>query len=243
MLRSSSNLLLKAVQNCVATSSQFAAREFTSTSRAQTSKSLKYAAALGLGSGVAALGGAALWASADEAEHGLEAPQYPWSHEGFFESFDHTAIRRGHQVYQQVCSACHSLQYIHYRDLVGVCYTEDEAKAMAAEVEVVDGPNDEGEMFERPAKLSDPLPAPYANELAARFSNGGAYPPDLTLITTARHDGQNYIFSLLMGYREPPAGVSVRALQLVVWLPTCPSARPQPLLRLLTNTASTRLLL
>ena len=109
-----------------------------------------------------------------------------------------------------MCAACHSLQYIHWRDLVGVAYTEDEAKALAADVEVTDGPNDEGEMFDRPGKLSDVLPAPYANEQAARYANGGAYPPDLSLLAAARLDGSNYIFSLLMGYREPPAGISVR---------------------------------
>lgn len=92
-------------------------------------------------------------------------------------------IRRGHQVYQQVCASCHSMSLISYRDLVGVAYTEEETKAMAAEIEVVDGPNDEGEMFTRPGKLSDRFPQPYANEQAARFANGGAYPPDLSLIT------------------------------------------------------------
>ncbi|KAJ1390868.1 Cytochrome c1 [Sesbania bispinosa] len=81
---------------------------------------------------------------------------------------------------------------------------------MAAEIEVVDGPNDEGEMFTRPGKLSDRFPEPYANEAAARFANGGAYPPDLSLITKARHNGQNYVFALLTGYRDPPAGVSIR---------------------------------
>ena len=102
------------------------------------------------------------------------------------------------------------MQQIHFRDLVGVAYTDDEAKALAAEIEVTDGPNDEGEMYERPGRLSDGLPAPYANEAAARYANGGAYPPDLSLITKARHDGQNYVFALLLGYREPPAGVTVR---------------------------------
>lgn len=92
-------------------------------------------------------------------------------------------IRRGHQVYQQVCASCHSMSLISFRDLVGVAYTEEETKAMAAEIEVVDGPNDEGEMFTRPGKLSDRFPQPYANEQAARFANGGAYPPDLSLIT------------------------------------------------------------
>lgn len=164
-------------------------------------------AGAGVATGLAVFAGTAI---ADEAEHGLEAPNYPWPHDGFFSAYDHRAIRRGFQVYQQVCATCHSMNQIHYRDLVGVCYTEEEAKEMAAETEVVDGPNDEGEMFERPGRLSDKLPAPYANEEAARFANGGAYPPDLSLITKARHNGLNYVFSLLLGYRETPAGVSVR---------------------------------
>jgi ubiquinol-cytochrome c reductase cytochrome c1 subunit len=160
---------------------------------------------------LAGLAGCTWVAAADhEGEHGMPAVSWPWSHEGMLDSYDHAAIRRGFQVYQQVCAACHSLQYIHYRDLVGVCYSEEEAKAMAADVEVADGPNDEGEMFERPGRLSDPLPSPYTNEQAARYANGGAYPPDLSLITTARPNGQNYLFSLLLGYKEPPAGVSVR---------------------------------
>lgn len=75
------------------------------------------------------------------------------------------------------------MSLLSYRDLVGVAYTEEEVKAMAAEIEVVDGPNDEGEMFTRPGKLSDRFPQPYPNEQAARFANGGAYPPDLSLIT------------------------------------------------------------
>lgn len=112
--------------------------------------------------------------------------------------------------FAQVCATCHSLEQIHFRDLVGVCYTEDEAKELASNIEVVDGPNDEGEMFDRPGKLSDKMPSPYSNEEAARFANGGAYPPDLSLITKARHNGHNYVFSLITGYREPPAGVSVR---------------------------------
>ncbi|CAH1422560.1 unnamed protein product [Lactuca virosa] len=148
--------------------------------------------------------------ASDEAEHGLESPNYPWPHQGILSSYDHASIRRGHQVYQQVCASCHSMSLISYRDLVGVAYTEEETKAMAAEIEVVDGPNDEGEMFTRPGKLSDRFPQPYANEQAARFANGGAYPPDLSLITKARHNGQNYVFALLTGYRDPPAGVSMR---------------------------------
>merc|ERR1711959_384137 len=83
--------------------------------------------------------------SADEAEHGLHSVQYPWPHNGIFSSYDHASIRRGHQVYQQVCAACHSVSLLHYRDLVGVAYTEEECKLMAEDAEVVDGPDDTGE--------------------------------------------------------------------------------------------------
>uniref|UniRef100_A0A803LEH0 Cytochrome c domain-containing protein n=1 Tax=Chenopodium quinoa TaxID=63459 RepID=A0A803LEH0_CHEQI len=161
-----------------------------------------------VGAGVTGLVSFATVASADEAEEGLHSASYPWPHQGILSSYDHASIRRGHQVYQQVCASCHSMSLISYRDLVGVAYTEDEVKEMAAEV--VDGPNDEGEMFTRPGRLSDRFPQPCANEQAARYTNGGAYPPDLSLITKARHNGQNYVFSLLTGYRNPPAGVSVR---------------------------------
>ncbi|KAK2974359.1 hypothetical protein RJ640_021215 [Escallonia rubra] len=163
-----------------------------------------------IGAGVSGVLSCATVAYSDEAEHGLECPSYPWPHNGILSSYDHASIRRGHQVYQQVCASCHSMSLISYRDLVGVAYTEEETKAMAAEIEVVDGPNDEGEMFTRPGKLSDRFPQPYANEEAARFANGGAYPPDLSLITKARHNGQNYVFALLTGYHDPPAGIAIR---------------------------------
>ena len=104
------------------------------------------------------------------------------------------SIRRGYQVYREVCAACHSLDRIAWRNLVGVSHTVDEVKAMAEEVEYEDGPNDQGEMFQRPGKLSDYMPAPYANEEAARAGNGGALPPDLSLIIKARHGGPVSIF-------------------------------------------------
>ncbi|KAJ6937516.1 hypothetical protein NC652_011984 [Populus alba x Populus x berolinensis] len=186
--------------------SSFTSKKFHDDAGSVGMKSLRAFALLGAGlSGFLSF---ASVASADEAEHGLECPSYPWPHNGILSSYDHASIRRGHQVYQQVCASCHSMSLISYRDLVGVAYTEEETKAMAAEIEVVDGPNDEGEMFTRPGKLSDRFPQPYSNEQAARFANGGAYPPDLSLITKARHNGQNYVFSLLTGYRDPPAGVS-----------------------------------
>lgn len=113
-------------------------------------------------------------------------------------------------MYKQVCSACHSLQYVKYREFVGALMTEEEAKNEAAEVQVTDGPDDEGNMFQRPGKLADGLPRPYPNEEAARAANNGAYPPDLTYITLARHGGEDYVFSLLTGYEETPAGISMQ---------------------------------
>ncbi|OBZ73492.1 Cytochrome c1, heme protein, mitochondrial [Grifola frondosa] len=144
------------------------------------------------------------------AEEGLHSPQYPWSHSGLLDSFDHASIRRGYQVYREVCAACHSLDRTAWRNLVGVSHTVDEVKAMAEEVEYEDGPNDQGEMFQRPGKLSDYMPPPYPNEEAARASNSGALPPDLSLIVKARHGGADYIFALLTGYRDPPAGFEIR---------------------------------
>ncbi|GBE86475.1 cytochrome C1 family-domain-containing protein [Sparassis latifolia] len=144
------------------------------------------------------------------AEDGLHPPHYPWPHAGLLDTFDHASIRRGYQVYREVCAACHSLDRIAWRNLVGVSHNVDETKAMAEAVEYEDGPNDEGEMFQRPGKLSDYMPPPYPNEEAARASNGGALPPDLSLIVKARHGGADYIFSLLTGYRDPPAGFDIR---------------------------------
>ncbi|KAM6496866.1 Cytochrome C1 family domain containing protein [Amanita muscaria] len=144
------------------------------------------------------------------ADEGLHPAAHPWSHQGWFDSFDHASIRRGFVVYREVCAACHSLDRIAWRNLVGVSHTVDEVREMAEAVEYTDGPGDEGEMFQRPGKLSDYLPGPYPNEQAARASNGGALPPDLSLIVKARHGGADYIFSLLTGYVDPPAGVEIR---------------------------------
>lgn len=140
----------------------------------------------------------------------IPAPEYPWNHHGAMSAYDSGALRRGHQVYAQVCATCHSMDRIAFRNLIGVSHTEDEVKAICEELDVMDGPNDEGEMFERPGKPSDYFPRPYANEEAARFSNNGAYPPDLSLICKARFGGPSYVFALLTGYRDPPAGVPPR---------------------------------
>ncbi|CAH1109622.1 unnamed protein product [Psylliodes chrysocephalus] len=140
----------------------------------------------------------------------LHPPKNIWSHTGLFSAFDHASIRRGYEVYKQVCAACHSMRFIAYRNLVGVSHTELEAKAEAEEQMVEDGPDDQGNMFKRPGKLSDYFPSPYPNEEAARAANNGAYPPDLSYIVSARHGGEDYIFALLTGYCDAPAGVVLR---------------------------------
>jgi len=146
------------------------------------------------------------------AEEGLHATHYPWEHAKHYKTFDHAALRRGFQVYREVCAACHSLSRIPYRSLVGNIMTVDEAKALAEENEYDTEPNDEGEIEKRPGKLSDYIPSPYKNDEAARAANNGALPPDLSLITKARHGGCDYIFSLLTGYpEEPPAGAVVQS--------------------------------
>jgi ubiquinol-cytochrome c reductase cytochrome c1 subunit len=132
--------------------------------------------------------------------------QYGWPHDNALSSFDHKSIRRGFQVYRQVCASCHSVNKIAFRNLVGVTHTEAEMKKIAESYDVEDGPNDIGEMFERPGKLSDKIPSPYKNEQQARSANNGALPPDLSLMVKSRHAGIDYIFSLLTGYVEAPAG-------------------------------------
>jgi ubiquinol-cytochrome c reductase cytochrome c1 subunit len=166
--------------------------------------------ALGLvGTGTATGLGLTLALNADlfAADHGCHPARYPWYHEGMFNTLDHASVRRGYEVYKQVCAACHSMKYTYYRHLVGVSHTEDEAKAEAAEAMVTDGPNDEGNMFQRTGKLSDHFPSPYPNDEAAKVANNGALPPDLSLIAFARKGGVDYLYSLLTGYCDAPAGV------------------------------------
>jgi len=144
------------------------------------------------------------------ADISIHAPSLPWSHNGLMDSLDHASIRRGYQVYKQVCAACHSMRYLAYRNLVGVTHTEEEAKAEAEEIQTMDGPDEAGEMFMRPGKLADYFPKPFANDAAASAANNGAIPPDLSFITLARHGGADYIYHLLNGYCDPPAGIELR---------------------------------
>ncbi|CAI8377339.1 MAG TPA: cytochrome c1 [Rhodobiaceae bacterium] len=136
-----------------------------------------------------------------------------WSFAGPFGTYDRNALRRGFQVYKEVCASCHGMKQISFRNLSqpgGPEFSEAEVKAIAAEYEVTDGPDDYGDMYERPALPKDRFVEPYPNVNAARAANGGAYPPDLSLITKARSGGPDYIHALLSGYKEAPEGVEMR---------------------------------
>ena len=135
-----------------------------------------------------------------------------WSFNGLFGKFDRGSLQRGYQVYSEVCAACHSMKYLSYRNLSekgGPEFSIEQAKAIAASFEVTDGPNADGEMFTRPGKLSDKFLMPYENDKAAQAANGGAYPPDMSVLAKARSGGADYIYSLLLGYEEAPSGMSL----------------------------------
>jgi len=153
-----------------------------------------------------------------------------WSFAGFFGRFDQIQLQRGFQVYREVCAACHGLELIAFRSLGaegGPHFTEPEVRALAAEYSVADGPDESGEMFERPGRPSDYLPNPFPNEQAAAAALGGAAPPDLSIIAKARgisrgiqwtildfftqyqEAGPDYIHALLSGYEDPPPGMTV----------------------------------
>ena len=176
------------------------------------------------------LGGAKTASAADDA-HGAVPPSLKWSFAGPFGKFDQAQLQRGLKIYKEVCSACHSLNYIAFRNIAdagGPGYSVAQAEAFASDYKIQDGPNDKGEMFERPGRPADYFPAPFANEQAARASNGGAYPPDLSLIAKARgyergfpqflfdaftqfqEKGPNYVDALLQGYEDKaPAGFTL----------------------------------
>jgi len=146
-----------------------------------------------------------LSSTAMAAKDAPKPPQREWSFDGMFGQFDKAELQRGFQVYKEVCSACHGMQKLSYRNLTALGYSEDQVKAIAAEYMVTDGPNDEGDMFERPARPADRFRSPFANVQAARYANNGAYPVDLSLITKARKYGADYIHALMTGYKDAPA--------------------------------------
>jgi ubiquinol-cytochrome c reductase cytochrome c1 subunit len=177
------------------------------------------------------------WAAEEGGEHATAEPaHYPikhphemeWSFAGPFGTYDKGQLQRGLKVYKEVCAACHSMQLVPFRAMEGLGYSEAQVKALAAEYTITDGPNDAGDMFERPGLPSDHFPSPYANHQAAAASNNGAAPPDMSLLAKARgvtrgfplfvfdiftqyqEAGPDYIHSLLTGYDEtPPEGMEI----------------------------------
>ncbi|WP_438278559.1 cytochrome c1 [Nitrobacter sp.] len=183
---------------------------------------------------VFAVAGLLVWDSGSRAmaaEHSPNPPSLNWSFAGPLGRFDQAQLQRGYKVYKEVCSACHSMNLVHYRNLTdpgGPGFTVAQATALAAEIQVKDGPNDAGEMFERPGRIADKFPAPFPNENAARVANGGAAPPDLSLMAKARgyergfpqfifdaftqfqEKGPNYIHAILTGFEDsPPHGFTL----------------------------------
>jgi len=148
-------------------------------------------------------------AAARAADETPSPPRQQWSFDGVFGTYDRAAAQRGFQVYKQVCSACHAVEHLRFGDLDGLGYTPSEIKAIAASDQVTDGPNDQGQMYQRPGRASDPIPGPFPNVQAARAANGGALPPDLSMIVNARDGGADYVFAILNGFKPPPAGFTM----------------------------------
>ncbi len=153
--------------------------------------------------------------AAETAEHAFhlesEMPEGGYSFTGPIPSWDVAQLQRGYQVYKEVCSACHSLNQLAFRDLSELGYSEDEVKAEAASWTTIPGIDPTtGEAVLRPGLPTDGFPAPYANDVAARAANNNAVPPDLSLMTKARHNGTAYVYSLLTGYQQPSAELATR---------------------------------
>jgi ubiquinol-cytochrome c reductase cytochrome c1 subunit len=168
---------------------------------------------------------------AAESNNNGPMPKHKWSFNGITGTFDRAALQRGFKVYREVCAGCHSMKLLYYRDLIDIGFSEAQVKAIAAEYDVLDGPNDEGEMFERPARPADRFVNPYLNDNEARANNNGAYPPDLSVITKARKYGEDYIYNLLMGYEEAPEGLEVgNGMYYNKWMAGNQIAMPAPIL-------------
>lgn len=151
----------------------------------------------------------ALFPVAASAAEGGHMPELEWSFEGLTGTYDKSHLQRGFKVYREVCASCHSMDRLYYRDLAALGYSDAQVKAIASEYSIVDGPNEEGEMYERPGRPSDHFKSPFANMEQAMYANGGAYPPDMSLLAKARHGGANYIYGILTGYHEAPEGTDI----------------------------------
>jgi ubiquinol-cytochrome c reductase cytochrome c1 subunit len=147
--------------------------------------------------------------AARAADENQQLPRQQWSFDGVFGTYDRASSQRGFQVYKEVCSVCHPVKHLHFRDLADIGYSEEEVKGIAAGYQVTDGPNDEGQMYQRPGRPSDPIPGPFSNDQAARAANNGSLPPDLSLIVKARPGGSDYVYAILTGYKDAPAGFNL----------------------------------
>lgn len=150
------------------------------------------------------------WFVFDEVtSHDAEHPDHlHWSFDGPFGTVDKQSAQRGYQVYKEVCASCHGMRLFSFRNLAGLGFSEDEIKVLAAEYDY-DYIDDDGEVSSRAGVPNDRFPEPYPNKKAAAAVNNGKAPPDLTLMVKARHDGPNYIYSLMTGYYEPPADMDL----------------------------------
>jgi ubiquinol-cytochrome c reductase cytochrome c1 subunit len=168
---------------------------------------------------------------AGEAPASVEPPPArDWPSDGVFGRYDRASLQRGFQVYREVCALCHGLKFIAFRNLTEIGLTKDQAKGIAAEYEVEDGPDDEGEMYWRTAILADMFPSPFANDQEARANNSDAFPPDLSLIVKARKHGVDYLYAILTGYLEPPEDVEVAdGMSYNPYFPGQQIVMPQPL--------------
>jgi len=157
-------------------------------------------------------------------------PDVTWSFSGVFGTFDRAALQHGLQIYSEVCSNCHSLDLVHYRDLAALGYDEDAIRALASQKQVTDGPNDKGDMFQRPGRPSDRFAPPFPNEQANRAAHNGALPPDLSLIIKAREGGADYCYGILTGFKDAPAGFQLGdGMSYDAYFPGHQIAMPQPL--------------
>ncbi|HUI35388.1 MAG TPA: cytochrome c1 [Stellaceae bacterium] len=150
-------------------------------------------------------------ARADQCAEEVPLPHQQWSFEGPLGTYDETALQHGFQVYKEVCSACHALKHLAYRDLTEIGYTDDQVKGFAAQFQVTDGPNDQGQMFQRPARPSDAFVPPFPNDQAARVANNGALPPDMSLLVKAREGGPDYVYGIVTGFKDAPANCKLGA--------------------------------
>jgi ubiquinol-cytochrome c reductase cytochrome c1 subunit len=179
---------------------------------------------------VAALAAAALAGPARAQEEVPSPPHQEWSFDGVFGTYDQAALQRGFQVYKEVCSACHELKQLYFRDLTQIGYTPEEVKRIAATYTVTDGPNKQGQMFQRPGRPYDHIPGPFPNDEAARAANNGALPPDQSTLVKARDDGPDYVYAILNGYTEPPKGFKMTpGMNYNEYFPGHQIAMPKPL--------------